>query len=61
MKKNKINRNGSAVGLSQYQWQNSKNRKRPKSVGAPMGEVKTNRNINYNPIIAPKIGGSQVG
>ena len=39
MKKNKTNRAGSAAGLSQYPWQNSKNRKRPKGVGAPMGQV----------------------
>lgn len=47
MKKNKTNRAGSAAGLSPYSWQNSKKRKRPKGVGAPMGQVKTN--INYNP------------
>lgn len=47
MKKNKTNRAGSAAGLSPHHWQNSKNRKRPKGVGAPMGQV--NININYNP------------
>jgi hypothetical protein len=47
MKKNKTNRAGSAAGLSPYSWQNGKNRKRPKGVGAPMGQV--NININYNP------------
>ena len=49
MKKNKTNRFGSALGLSQYPWQNGKNRKRPKGVGAPIGEVKANIKINYNP------------
>lgn len=49
MKKNKTNRSGSAAGLSQYPWQNGGKRKMPKGVGAPIGEVKANVNINYNP------------
>lgn len=47
MKKNKTYKAGAKLGLSPYSWQNSKNRKRPKGVGAPMGQVEIK--INYNP------------
>lgn len=47
MKKNKTNRAGSAIGMNPFGWGNGKNRKRPKGVGAPMGQVTTNQ--NYNP------------
>ncbi len=46
MKKNKTNRAGSAAGLSPYSRQNGKNRKRPKGVGAPMGQVNNKQNYN---------------
>lgn len=49
MRKNKTNRAGSAAGLSPHSWQNGGKRKMPKGVGAPIGEVKANVNINYNP------------
>ena len=52
MKKNKTNRAGSALGLSPYSWQNGKNRKRPKGVGAPMGQV--TKNQNYTRIVYGK-------
>ncbi len=47
MKKNKTYKAGAKLGLSPHSWQNSKNRKRPKGVGAPMGQVEIK--INYNP------------
>ena len=47
MKKHKTYKAGAAAGLSPYSWQNGKNRKRPKGVGAPMGQVTINK--NYNP------------
>lgn len=47
MKKHKTYKAASAAGLNPFGWGNSKNRKRPKGVGAPMGQVKIN--INYNP------------
>lgn len=59
MKKNKTNRAGSAAGLSQYPWQNGGKRKMPKGVGAPIGEVKANININYNPYYTRETGGLQ--
>ena len=49
MKKHKTYKAGAKLGLSPYSWQNGKNRKRPKGVGAPMGKVKANINQNYNP------------
>lgn len=39
MKKNRTNRAGATAGLSPHSRQNGKNRKRPKGVGAPMGQV----------------------
>ena len=59
MKKNKITRYGSDLGLSQYHWQNGGKRKMPKGVGAPIGEVKANININYNPYYTRETGGLQ--
>ena len=59
MKKNKTNRAGSAAGLSPYHWQNGGKRKMPKGVGAPIGEVKANVNINYNPYYTRELGGLQ--
>lgn len=47
MKKHKTYKAGAAAGLNPYGWGNGKNRKRPKGVGAPMGQV--NINQNYNP------------
>ena len=47
MKKHKTYKAAAKLGLSPYSWQNGKNRKRPKGVGAPMGQV--NKNININP------------
>lgn len=47
MKKNKINRAGSAAGLSPHSWQNGGKRKMPKGVGAPIGRC--NLEIIHNP------------
>lgn len=47
MKKHKTYKAGAAAGLNPFGWGNGKNRKRPKGVGAPMGQV--NKNININP------------
>lgn len=49
MKKSKTFRAGAAAGLNPYGWGNGGKRKRPKGVGAPMGEIKANININYSP------------
>ncbi len=57
MKKNKTNRAGAAAGLSPHSRQTGKNRKRPKGVGAPMGQV--NKNNNYTPYCIRKNGGCQ--
>lgn len=39
-RKNGTNRAGAAAGLNPYGWGNGGKRKRPKGVGAPMGQVK---------------------
>lgn len=38
-RKQKTLKAGAAAGLNPYGWGNGKNRKRPKGVGAPMGQV----------------------
>lgn len=39
MKKHKTYKAGAAAGLNPYGWGNGKNRKRPKGIGVPMGEI----------------------
>lgn len=47
MKKNKTYKAAAAAGLNPFGWGNGGKRKRPKGVGAPMGQVEIK--INYNP------------
>ena len=38
-RKQKTLKAGAAIGMNPYGWGNGKHRKRPKGVGAPMGQV----------------------
>ena len=49
MKKHKTYKAGAAAGLNPFGWGNGGKRKRPKGVGAPMGQV--NKNQNYTRIV----------
>jgi hypothetical protein len=46
MNKHKTYKAGATAGLNLYGWGNGGKRKRPKGVGAPMGQVTANINNN---------------